>query len=424
LSRLRRHSKPLIVLAALFVAALVFSACAFIKPGSLSLSQPGGIGSAQVHFVLCTEPEESGCTPTEDTEEVQYLLGIAVPPGSTPPATVTATPIGAGSPLVFTRNDEVATEIAAASSNLQKLAEKEGEGGKPGTQAWPPAGLQGVGYLSSPLLEQEGVLREWNFDADFGLPVAADGSPFSGPFATALAYGSREITPTQSSSRPVHCWRFEGSPEESDSFCVGIVEQGQVGTSDLRIAAPAKATQVFVGGTVPVKFEPKFASSATTPPGIGYTATSTLKGAKAVVGKNGTVNVTVPKNAKPGTYEVTLTGTAQVANGASSSGAAKIKVTKPSLKLGGVKYNKARGTALVSVKVPGAGTLTASGNGIVNAKKKAKKAKTLKIAVKAKGKTKGQLEEAGKAKVKAKFIFKPSSGISVTKKKSLTLKES
>src|SRR5690242_21361170 len=115
--------------------ALVLSACAFLKQGSLSLSQGGGIGSVRVHFALCTEPEPE-CSPNEETEEVQYLLGIAVPPGSTPPASVTAAPVGGGSPLTFTLNSEVATEIAASSANLKKLAEKEGEGDK-APPVWP-----------------------------------------------------------------------------------------------------------------------------------------------------------------------------------------------------------------------------------------------------------------------------------------------
>lgn len=233
MKRLRRHAKPLAVIAALIAVSLVFSACAFFKQGSLSLSQPGGVGSVRVHFVLCTEPESTGCNPSEDTEEVQYLLGIAVPPGSTPPPTVSAVPVGGGSPLVFTLNDEVATEIASASAHLKSLAEKEGEGDV-APPVWPPAGLQGVGYLSNPHLEQEGVQLEWNVDADFGLPAAADGSPFPGPFATGLTLGTREVGPGQSPSRPVDCWGFESEPTGSESFCIGTVLQGQVGTSDLK----------------------------------------------------------------------------------------------------------------------------------------------------------------------------------------------
>jgi hypothetical protein len=439
LSRIRRPVKPLIALATVIAAVLVLSACAFFKPNSLSLSQPGGIGSVRVHFVICTEPETTGCTPSEDTEERQYLLGIAAPPGSSPPATVTAVPVGGGSPLVFTRSDEVATEIAAATANLQKLAENEGKGGEEGIQAWPPPGLQGIGYISNTHLEKDGELVEWNVDADFGLPVPGDGSPFSGPFATGLSLGSREVTPTQSASRPVHCWRFDAEPQESESFCFGTVQQGQIGTSDLKIGAPPR-TSSFLGGKATLAFTANSASTAAGLPTFNLSATSTLPKAKVSLSSqtfipvapdatthrspaaNQTVTVNVPKNAKPGTYEVTLTATTP--QGGSVSQVAKLKVTKPKLKFGGVKFNKGKGTATISVKVPSAGTLTASGKGLVKTKKKAKKAKTLKLTIKAKGKTKGQLEELGKAKVKAKFSFKPTSGIVVKKTKSLTLKQS
>jgi len=437
LSRLRRPAKPLIVLVAVLVAALVLSACAFFKQGSLVLSQPGGVGSVRVHFVLCTEPEP--CSPSEDTEEIQYLLGIAVPPGSIPPATVTAVPVGGGSPLVFTRNDEVATEIAAASAHLKQLAEKEGEGDV-APPPWPPAGLQGVGYLSNPHLEQAGVQLEWNVDAEFGLPAAADGSPFPGPFATGLTLGTREIGPTQSPSRPVDCWRFESEPTENESFCIGTALQGQVGTNDLKVAAPAK-TSVFLGGQAKLAFPFNFATTTSPSPSFALSATSTLPKAKLSLSSptftpglidptthraptaNQRATVTVPKNAKPGTYEVTLT--AKTPQGGTVSQVAKLKVTKAKLSLGGAKLNKTKGIATLSVKIPGAGTVTATGNGIAKVKKpakKAKKPKTLKLTIKAKGKAKKQLAEEGTAKVSAKITFKPLSGTPVTKTKKITLK--
>lgn len=437
MSRLRRPAKPLIVLAALMAMALVFSACAFLKEGSLSLSQGGGIGSVRVHFALCTEPKPD-CSPNEETEEVQYLLGIAVPPGSAPPATVTAAPVGAGSPLVFTRSDEVATEIAAASANLKKIAEEKGEGDK-APPVWPPAGLQGVGYISNAQLEQEGVQTEWNVDADFGLPVAADGSPFPGPFVTGLAFGSREVSPAQPANRPVHCWRFEAEPQESEAFCAGTVMEGQIGTADLKIAVPPP-TSVFLGGKAKIAFPFNFATTTSPSPSFALAATSTLPKGKLSLSSptftpgaidptthraptaNQTAMLTVPKKAKPGTYEVTVTATTP--QGGTASQVAKVKVVKPKLKLAGVKLNKANGTATLTVKVPGAGTLTVTGNGIVKAKKKAKKAKKLKITVKAKGSTKAQLEATGKAKVKAKLSFKPKSGISAKKSTSITLKQS
>jgi hypothetical protein len=446
LSRLRRHAKPLVALAALAALALVLSACAFFQPGSLSVSQPGGIGPARVHFAICTLGEGEGCGPAEEDEEAQYLVGIAFPPGATPPATLTAVPAGGGSPLVFTRNEEVTTELAAASANLHKLAEEEGEGNEPATRVWPPAGLQGVGYLSAARMEQKGVKAEWNVDADFGLPVAADGSPFAGPFATGIAYGVRSVEPGQPASRPVRCFRFEKGVEESpttegQAFCLGTLEEKQVGTSAMTLTAP-KQGSVFLGGKASLAFTANFASTAASLPTLNLSATSTLPNAKLAVSSptytpaspdptthrspvaNQTVTVTVPKNAKPGTYEVTLI--ASTPQGAAVSQVAKLKVSKAKIGLGGVKLNKAKGTATLSVKIPGAGTLTASGKGITKVKKSAKQAKkpkTLKLTIRAKGKAKKQLAEEGTAKVSAKVTFKPTSGTSVTKTKKITLKQ-
>ena len=443
MSRLRRSPKPLIALVAVIAATLVFSACAYFKSGSLVLTQPSGIGSAHIHFMLCSGPdvEGDGCHPATSTEDLQYLLGVAVPPGSVLPQTFTAVPTGGGSPIVFTRNDEVAPQIASSSSAIEKLAKEEGAPpGVPGTQAWPPAGLEGVGYLSNPQHENEGELNEWNVDFDAALPTPAAGAPYPGPFATALAYGARQVNAENPASRPVRCANIEKEtmPDTSLAICPGVGLQGQVGTSDLKIAAPAK-TSGFVGGTSKIKFPLQFASSASPYPGFSLTASSTLKKASSKLSStiytpgvpdpsthlapaaSRTVTVTVPKNAKPGTYQVTLNATAGA--GGTTSQVAKLKVTKPKLKLGGVKLNKANGTATLTVKVPGAGTLTASGKGIVKAKKKAKKAKKLKLTIKGKGKTKAQLEASGKAKVKATLSFKPKSGISVRKVKSLTLRQ-
>lgn len=433
---INRHlAKPALLLLALLGLALTISACAIFKAGSLSVSQPGGIGSARVHFVLCTEPEENKCEPNEPeepTEQVQTLIGIAVPPSSTPPATITAVPLSGGPPITFTLNGEVASELTAAS---KKLSEEE-----PQLKAWPPAGLEGVGYLSAPYVEEEGVIREWSVDADFGLPAPADGGAFGGPFATAVAQGGRIISAGHPATAPVRCWRFEGTPEEGEAICSPNLEEAQGGTNDLRIAGPTKATQVFVGGKAPIKFKLNYAGTAPTA-SFALIGSTSLKGGKASISTGATfvpgaldptshraptatseVKVAIPKNAKPGTYEVTLSATAP--QGGTASGVAKVKVTKPKLKLGGVKLNKAKGTATLSVKVPGAGTLTASGKGLAKTKKKAKKAKTLKITIKAKGATKSQLESQGKLKVKAKLTFKPTSGISVKKTKSITLQQS
>ena len=248
--RSRRFVKPVLALIAIGAVALVVSGCALIKPASVTVTQPQGIGSVRVHFVLCSVGGSGFCGPNKKNESVQYLAGIAAPPGSVPPASFTAAPIAGGTPIVFTRNEEVAPEMAASSVVLQKTLseitdpEEKEEAEKAKVllgEAWPPAGTQGFGYLSAPVQEVNGQATEWSVDADFGLP-STTGGPFPGPFTTSIAFGFRIISGSQSPSRPVHCIRVqEGTKStESESFCAGGVQQTQLASSDLQIAAPAK----------------------------------------------------------------------------------------------------------------------------------------------------------------------------------------
>jgi len=430
----RRVTKFVLLLAALVALAVVVSGCAFLKAGSLTVSQPGGVSTVRVHFALCNEPageaELGKCAPNESEpgEVTQYLLGIAVPPGSVPPETVTAVAVGGGAPIVFHRNAEVTAQIGALSGL------EEGETKIP---VWPPAGTEGVGYLSDPYVEESGIARELTVDADFGLPVAADGGAFAGPFRTALAFGLRQVSPTQPANRPVQCVGPAAPPSESLAFCIPAPGfEAQVGTSDLRIAAP-KTTTAFLGGKAPIKYGLSFASTAGVLPSFAVKATTTLKGGKASVANpsfvpgnvdptthrspaaNSTATVKIPKKAKPGTYEVVLTATTP--QGGVVSGVAKLKVIKPKLKLGAAQLNKAKGTATLSVKVPGAGSVTVSGKDVVKTKRSAKGKKTLKLTIKARGAAKTALLQSGSAKVKAKVTFKPKSGSSVAKTKTVTL---
>jgi len=431
----RRLAKPVLALVALAVLAASLSACAFYKEGSLQVTQPGGVGPVHVHFALCTEPSSEGCKPNEDEGQAQYLAIFAVPQGTVSPASFTAKPVGAGAPIVYSRNDQVAQAYDQAATEFANgIKEPSDE-----PFVWPPAGSEGVGYISSVFTEEKGATREWAADADFGLPLGVGGGSFGGPFTFEMASGWRPVSDSAPADRPVHCFNpFEGEPdEEQDAFCAPNEEEPKkLGTSDLKIGAPA-ATPVFVGGKATLAFPFDFASTVSPPPGFTLAATSTLAKAKLKLSSPSffpgtldptthrapadapSVTVSVPKNAKPGSYEVTIAAT--TAQGGTVSQVAKLKVTKPKLKLGGVKLNKAKGTATLAVKVPSAGTLTVAGKGVVKAKKRAKKAKKLKLTVKAKGKSKAQLEELGKAKVKAKLSFKPTSGIAVKKTKAITL---
>lgn len=449
MNRRRRLARSVAAICAAALVVVVASGCAFLKPGSLAVSQPQSVGAVRVHLELCTAGESllpgAGCGKVGETGQAQYLLGIAVPPGSAAPPSITATPTGSGPAITFTRSDEVVPQISAGSAAMQKVVnelpvENPGEEEEKkliqsfiGT-AWPPAGLEGIGYISGAVTDVKDQTVEWALDADFGLPTSGAG-PFVGPFTAAVAFGIRQVLePGLPASRPVRCLaptKVEEGPNAEQALCLGTVQQVQLGTSDLEVAAPKKVAQAFVGGSAELAFPLKYGGTGSTVPNFTLSATTTAKGGKAKPGaKNfkpakpnatthlsqpgtGKVTVSVPKSVKPGTYKVTLT--AKTAQGGVVSGVGKFKVVKAKLKLGALKRDASRGTATLKVKVPGAGTLKVGGGGVVPAKKKAGKAKTLTVNIAAAGPTAAALATNGKASLRVKLTFKPKTGVGVSK---------
>jgi hypothetical protein len=99
-----------------------------------------------------------------------------------------------------------------------------------------------------------------------------------------------------------------------------------------------------------------------------------------------------------------------------------------SFTFGKLKRNTNRGTALLTVNVPGPGELTGAGNG-VRASGAAVISKTVgaagdvQLLIKAKGKKKGKLNETGKVKVTPKITFTPTGGMPRTQSRKLKLKK-
>jgi hypothetical protein len=421
----RRLAKPVLALVALAALAVVLSARAVYRPGSFSLSQPSGLGNAKLHFAFCLglDSEETNCAETGSEAEGQVLLGVAVPKGATVPPTIVAKPTKGGPEIAFTRNDQVAQEIAAASQGSET--------------PWPPAGTEGIGYISGVYKEAPG-LWEWTVDAEFGLPAGTDGGLFGGPFPVSLWIGSRYANEFEPADRPVNCVLEGELLNPGDAECE-FADSGSLGIANLRIGTPPQAS-AFLGSKATFAFPMEFAGTLPNLVDFALTTTSTLPQARVtldttshvpappVAGTNRSpvvpriATVAVPKTAKPGLYTVTLTATAR--QGGSVSQVATLQVSKAKIKLGGVKLNKAKGTATLSVKVPGAGVMTVSGKGLAKKKAKAKKAKTLKIQIKPKAKTKTLLAEEGQAKVKAKITFKPTGATAVVKSKGIVLKQS
>jgi hypothetical protein len=355
-------------------------------------------------------------------------MAIALPAGSTPPQTITAkpNPETGGFPIVYTRSQAI-TERA-------KQPEPEE------TEPWYPPGTEVTGYISSVYEEKKGEEHRSTVDIDVPLPPSS--GPYVGPYAYDVWIGWRRISPAKPESRPIVCGEYESKePEPGKSELIvyggcGSASAEPIPVSDLKIAPAATPPPVYVGGKGKVPFNLAFGSTAAQIPAFSLKAATTLPGATAAVG-NGVfnpgaidptsrlapaasrkVNVTVPSTAKPGTYNVTLTATTQ--QGGATVGTGKILVARPQLKIGKIK-KKPNGTAVLTVRVPSAGTLSAKGKGLLKAKRRPKGPGKLNLKLKANGGSKVELLASGTVKVKFQVIFKPTSGSPVAVNRQVTL---
>ncbi len=331
---------------------VIFSGCTGLKPGSLSLTQPAGIGAAHLRFTFCTlqGEEKEGtalvfCGSEAETEgKGQMLVGLVAPTGTTLPASLTVTPGPGAGATTMTRNQEVSTAYTKLLTREAKL----------------PTGFEVAGYLSGTITEPVKQEVEWTFDSEIGLPKAADGGSYGGPLKLAVLGGWRQVNAELPASRPVGCSGENGEETETvkgtQAFCA-LPEAGNealLGVSDLKISPPP-VTTAAPGETVKLPFSFDFASTATVPPSFKLGATSSLRGA-AVSLSNGTFSrggfdptthrapptvkkaiVQVPKTALPGSFQVTLTAktpqggtvTAVAALTIKAKGRVKLKVPNP-----------------------------------------------------------------------------------------------
>ncbi len=119
-----------------------------------------------------------------------------------------------------------------------------------------------------------------------------------------------------------------------------------------------------------------------------------------------------------GTYSCQSSATNQA--GTTTQASAPISV----FSIGKAKPNRKKGTALLPVTVPAAGTLVLSGKQLAKQKKAAKGASTIKLLVKAKGKASKSLTKKGKAKLKASIAFTPATGTSGSQPATVALHKS
>lgn len=124
---------------------------------------------------------------------------------------------------------------------------------------------------------------------------------------------------------------------------------------------------------------------------------------------------------KAGSYACQVTATNAI--GAASQASASFKVIVAKARLKKVKLSPRKGTALLFVLVTGPGRLTMGGKGVAHRQKSSLKAATLKLLLKAKGKQRKLLSEEGKAALRVKLAFKPSTGTGAKLSKRIILKK-
>lgn len=321
---MRRARRLPIVIVAVAALAVLLGGCAFVKPGSVSTSQPLGIGPVQLKATFCTAKGESGAVApncgapgAEAPGRAQLLLVLQLPIGTTAPATIATVPSAGASPASFTRNQQVAEAFAAVATPEKPL---------------PPPGFELAGYISGEVAEAPTRTDEWALAAGLGLPPGAGGGSYGLPFRAAVLGGWREVSGSQPASRPVACFTVgeELVVPPGIAFCNSVAEQGNeptLGVSDLKIKPPPQ-TSAVPGAKVKLPFVLDFASSAAELPKFKLAVSSKLPGAGLSVSNNsfsrGPSNpatnrappttrqaiVEVPATARLGSYEVGFTATA------------------------------------------------------------------------------------------------------------------
>ncbi|MDX6616656.1 MAG: hypothetical protein QOD60_1747 [Solirubrobacterales bacterium] len=91
--------------------------------------------------------------------------------------------------------------------------------------------------------------------------------------------------------------------------------------------------------------------------------------------------------------------------------------------IGELKRNKKKGTAKLTVTVPGAGRLVASGKGLKKTSESASVAGNVVLKLKASGKAKRKLNDAGKAKLKIKLSWAPTGNTAASQTDKVKLKK-
>lgn len=345
--------KRLVALLALMVSAVLLSGCVSIQ--SISSEQQDIVGKLRLTLKICASGADDGPGGDEDhpgcfdpgnsgfqagkgpggvqlalPAATQTLFGIRVPVGTGVPSVLSATPTPAppavGS-IVLRRN---ASYEAALQAKVPA-----------------PSGSVWVGYLSDRYAFDDGgvdvAAQSVNLSIDLDLPPGDSGGPFVGPLAVRPVVGVRAVAgfpddaPVECGDDPFKAQIASNAPTiciDSPSSAVVSGTPQQFQTRDFGVLA-GKAT-ASPGQTVTLPFNVRGAGALPAGLAAAFSASTALPGAGAVAPSVGsaalsngsdtrvTVPVTIPKNAGPGVFDVTVTG--RLDNGQTRTGVAKLTV--------------------------------------------------------------------------------------------------
>jgi hypothetical protein len=102
---------------------------------------------------------------------------------------------------------------------------------------------------------------------------------------------------------------------------------------------------------------------------------------------------------------------------------AKLQVVEATIKVGKPKLNRRKGTALLPVTVPDGGILTLKGRGLRSVQRRLQGAQTLRVPIRARGKSRDRLQKRGKVRVVALLEYRPVPGVPATGRQAIVLRQ-
>jgi PKD repeat protein len=181
-------------------------------------------------------------------------------------------------------------------------------------------------------------------------------------------------------------------------------------------ADPPQLSQVSIPSTAKVADTVQFSASASDVWPVGKPSFDFGDGAQAVG------NAVSHVYAAPGSYPVKVTVADAVGRTATSAGTILVKA-RNHFTIGKLKRNRKKGTATLTIAIPEPGTIVASAKGIRKATVRAAKGGSVKMPIKAVGKSLKRLKAKGKLKAKLRIAYSPVGGDTSTQRHRVTLQK-